>query len=62
MLADGVRALADTVGVPRGLAELGVRPEDIDQLAVNTLQDACLSTNPRPASAPEIAALFQTAL
>lgn len=62
LLADGVRALADTVGVPRGLAELGVRPGDIDRLAVNTLQDACLSTNPRPASAPEIAALFRAAL
>jgi alcohol dehydrogenase class IV len=62
LLADCVRVLADDVGVPRGLAELGVREEDIDHLAITTLDDACLATNPRVATSAEIAALFREAL
>ena len=47
LLADYVRVLADDVGVPRGLRELGVSEQDLDVLAVTTLDDACLTTNPR---------------
>ncbi|MGH3492705.1 MAG: iron-containing alcohol dehydrogenase [Sciscionella sp.] len=62
LLADRVRALADLVGVPQGLAELGVTEEDIPVLAVTTLNDACLATNPRDASGAQIEALFRQAL
>ena len=60
--ADAVAALAADVGCPGGLAQLGVRPADIETLAVTTLGDACLSTNPRDVGRAEIAALFHTAL
>ena len=57
-----VRRLADELGVPRGLAEIGVTEADVDQLALMTLADACLSTNPREADKDDIEALFRTAL
>ena len=60
--ADAVRRLAEDLGCPTGLAELGVTAADIDTLAVTTLSDACLSTNPRDAGKEEIAALFREAL
>ena len=52
MLAVHVRRLADDVGVPRGLRELGVNEGEIPRLALTTLDDACLTTNPRPAPRP----------
>lgn len=60
--AERVRALADEVGVPKGLAGLGVTPEDSPALARTTMGDACLSTNPRTAELADIDALFRAAL
>ena len=62
LLADHIRRLADDIGVPRGLRELGVSEEDIPRLARTTLDVACLTTNPRLASEQEIAELFRNAL
>lgn len=61
-LADRIDALARDVGVPRGLAELGVQPEDLPRLAETALSDACMSTNPRPADVAQMHALFQAAM
>jgi alcohol dehydrogenase class IV len=60
--ADLVRELADSVGIPKGLGDLGVTAEDIPGLSCNTLGDACLTTNPRHASADDISAIFHAAL
>ncbi|WP_308252400.1 iron-containing alcohol dehydrogenase, partial [Pseudonocardia sp. KRD291] len=54
MVATEVRKLADEVGVPTGLAALGVRDQDVPRLARLTLGDACLTTNPRTASVEQI--------
>ena len=62
MLAEHVRDLADDVGVPRGLRELGVDESAIPRLALTTLDDACLSTNPRSASSADVEKLFRAAL
>jgi alcohol dehydrogenase class IV len=62
MLAEHVRDLADDVGVPRGLRELGVDEDAIPRLALTTLDDACLSTNPRSASSADVEKLFRAAL
>lgn len=61
-LAAHVRTLADDVGVPRGLRELGVCEDNLDTLAGTTLEDACLTTNPRPASRDQVRELFRAAL
>ena len=62
LVADAVRRLADDVGVPKSLLELGVSDTDVPRLAQLTMHDACLSTNPRLASVPDIEALFRAAL
>lgn len=62
LLAEHVRRLADDVGVPRGLSELGVSEDDVPRLAENTLLDACLTTNPRAAEAGDVETLFRAAL
>ncbi len=62
LLADHVRRLAEDVGVPRGLRELGVTEEDIPRLARTTLDDACLTTNPRAATLADVEQLFRDAL
>ncbi len=61
-LAVHVRRLADDVGVPRGLRSLGVTEADLARLSRTTLDDACLTTNPRPADADDVEALFRAAL
>ena len=62
LLADLVRSMGDKVGIPRGLGELGVRECDLETLAKNAMADACLTTNPRPASPQDLTALFRAAL
>ena len=61
-LADRIQRLAADVGVPRGLADLGVRDEDLPRLASTALHDACMSTNPRPADEAQMQALFRAAM
>jgi alcohol dehydrogenase len=61
-LACAVRDLGDRVGVPAGLAGLGVTEADIPRMARTTLDDACLATNPRDAAATDIEAIFRAAL
>jgi alcohol dehydrogenase class IV len=60
--ADAVATLAADLGCPKGLSELGVTAADVDTLAVTTLSDACLSTNPRDADSHDMAVLFRAAL
>jgi len=61
-VAEEIDRLAVEVGVPRGLGELGVSESDLARLAEFTLGDACLSTNPRPASHAQLVDLFRSAL
>ena len=62
ILAERIRRLADEVGVPKGLAALGVTEDVVPRLAQTTLKDACLATNPRETDAHHIEALFRAAL
>jgi alcohol dehydrogenase class IV len=61
-LADRIDRLAISVGVPRGLAQLGVSEDDIARLAASALQDACMTTNPRQADEKQMQALFRAAM
>ena len=62
LLAGHVRTLADDVGVPRGLRDLGVTEADVLTMAHTTLDDACLSTNPRAADESDVTRLFLEAM
>ena len=56
-----IRQLSADIGIPAGLAQLGMLDADIETLAANAMNDACGFTNPRPANQQEIEAIFRAA-
>lgn len=58
---DAVRALALRVGIPQQLSALGVREEDLPQLAASALADVCTPGNPRDTTVAEILELYKKA-
>lgn len=58
---DAIKKLADIVGIPQSLEELGVKREDFTVLAENSLKDVCGFTNPRQANLEEIIGIFEAA-
>ncbi|HUA97440.1 MAG TPA: iron-containing alcohol dehydrogenase [Terracidiphilus sp.] len=63
--AKGIRAirqLSAAVGIPSGLAELGVQEKDFAVMADNAKKDACQLTNPRTATHAQVVAMFGGAM
>lgn len=56
-----VRALSLSIDIPQRLHEIGVREEDLHDLAVAAFHDVCTGGNPRPTSIEEIEELYRTA-
>lgn len=56
-----IRKLSADIGIPTGLAQLGLKDDDIPVLAANALKDACGLTNPRRADQMDIEAIFRAA-
>ena len=54
-----IEALSRKVGTAQKLADLGVKEEKLEFMAVNALNDACSLTNPREASTQEIIEIFK---
>jgi len=57
-----VRQLIGDIGLDKGLREIGLSEEHIPLLSENAVKDACLVTNPRPASREDIAEIFRRCL
>ena len=57
-----LRSLGDRVGLPSGLAGLGVERARIPELAARAMTDMCMATNPRPMTEADVARLFERAL
>lgn len=57
-----VEALNRDVGIPASLKEVGVREEDIAELAQAAFDDVCTGGNPRKAKIEEIEALYRAAM
>jgi alcohol dehydrogenase len=57
-----IRKLSKDVGIPTGLAELGVKEADFELMATNAKKDACQLTNPRLATLQQVIALFKAAM
>jgi len=57
-----IRRLSSAVGIPSGLAELGVREEDLAVMAVNAKNDACQLTNPRTATLDQVVGMYRGAM
>ncbi|HXE95366.1 MAG TPA: iron-containing alcohol dehydrogenase [Dongiaceae bacterium] len=54
-----VRRLIADIGLAKGLGELGLSEKFIPLLSENALKDACLVTNPRPATREDISVIFR---
>ena len=50
------------VGLPAGLAMVGVKSDQVDALVEVAINDICHHTNPRPCSRGDFAGLFRSAL
>ena len=56
-----VKSLSLSIGIPQHLCEIGVKKEDIPELAVAAFNDVCTGGNPRPTSVEDIAKLYEIA-
>ncbi len=59
---DAIRKLSSDVGIPSGLAELGVKEDEFAAMADKALVDACAGANPRPVNREETIALYKAAM
>lgn len=59
---DAVAKLAEDVGIPQHLSELGVQEKDLDFLAESAIADACTPGNPRDCTKEEIVAIYKSIL
>jgi len=59
---ESIKRLSKSVGIPSGLALLGVKEEDFEVMATNAKADACQFTNPRLATLQQVIELFREAL
>ncbi|MBL4815204.1 MAG: iron-containing alcohol dehydrogenase, partial [Shewanella sp.] len=57
-----IETLSASVGTDQKLADLGVKQERLEFMAINALNDACSLTNPRKASTEEIINIFNQAM
>lgn len=62
MALQAIKQLSTDIGIPAGLAELGVKENDFDILADNALADPCSLTNPRPATKGQIIEILAMAM
>lgn len=56
-----VRDLSLSIGIPQRLRQIGVREEDLADLAAAAYADVCTGGNPRPTSVEEIERLYRIA-
>jgi alcohol dehydrogenase len=57
-----IRKLSKDVGIPQGLAGLGVKEADFEVMGTNAKKDACQFTNPRLANLEQVKGIFKAAL
>jgi alcohol dehydrogenase class IV len=69
VLATGGKSVGDALvdlrarlGLPNGLAAVGVTDADIPKLAAKAFEDACHRSNPRPVTKDDLAALYRASL
>ena len=61
-LADAIRALNGRLGLPSGLAAMGVTPEMFERVIDGAMADHCHKTNPRIATRAEYRAMLQDSM
>jgi len=61
-LADWMAAFNEKLGVPRGLAAMGVTPAMLPAIAEAATKDHCHPTNPRPATVADYQAILEQSM
>jgi alcohol dehydrogenase class IV len=61
-VADAIRAMNKRLGLPSGLAAMGVLPEWSDRIIEGAMADHCHKTNPRIATADEYRAMLNESM
>ena len=56
-----IRTISKQVGIPANLKVLGVKPEDFEVMAENTMKDVCCLTNPRKATKEQVIEIYRRA-
>lgn len=59
---DAIRKLSRDIGIPSGLAEIGVKESDIPLLADNAIKDICCLFNPRKIRLEDLTRLYKEAM
>ena len=62
MLAEEVRKLNASLGIPARLADVGVTEDRISVMAEDAMKSGNIQANPRSSSLKDIIELYQTAL
>lgn len=60
LACEAIDQLSKDVGIPATISELGVKAEDISQIAEDAFKDVCTPGNPRETSINEIITLYQS--
>jgi alcohol dehydrogenase class IV len=61
-IAAAIRAMSGRLGLPSGLAELGVAPQHFDRIIDGAMADHCHKTNPRLATRADYVAMLETSM
>lgn len=59
---EAIQVLSADIGIPTGLAELGVKEEDLKIMAENAKKDACQLTNPRKMTLEDVIQVYKNAM
>lgn len=55
-----IDTLGQAVGIPRTISELGVKQEDLEEIAKDAINDVCSPGSPREASLEQVIALYES--
>lgn len=62
MALEAIQILSQDVGITPGLAELGVKEEDLKIMVENAQKEACGLTNPRCPTLQDVIQIYKNAL
>ena len=59
---EAIRTLSEDIGIPSGLTELGMKAEDIPEMAEWAMKEVCTPTNPRTTTLKDMIELYNKAM